>query len=242
MPDSDEKDTKAQAEEFALTTNAVTYILSAAGCRASYRDYIDCLIGFANGRVEFDATDEQILKLRKVTNPNTGGNVYWARDKRRSLLEWQKANDLFLLNYDKGQFDRKLKRRGPSHYTFHLIDYIKQVIANAQTAKLLWRSDRTLAIKYAATKLVDELRTRPKDDPEKEYTDPPTEVLRKLNSAKTNIANALRLLEKYDFELSKDDEALVTSIEQLLAKIRKRGFADLLDMKIFAGIEKEPKP
>jgi hypothetical protein len=63
-----------------------------------------------------------------------------------------------------------------------------------------------------------------------------------LRSAKTNITNALRLLEKYDFELYEDDEVLVTSIEQLLLKIKKRGFADLLDVKIFSGIKRDDKP
>ena len=52
------------------------------------------------------------------------------------------------------------------------------------------------------------------------------------------MASAVQLLEKYEFELSKDDEALITSIEESIAKIRKRGFVDWLDMKIFTGIER----
>src|SRR4051812_31157114 len=90
-------DNKEQSEKFAFTTDAVTYILSAAGCPNKFRDYIDCLIGLADGNVEFDATDKQIEGHRKVKKSSSqkAQKQYWARDKRRDLLEWQKDNDWF---------------------------------------------------------------------------------------------------------------------------------------------------
>jgi hypothetical protein len=95
MSASDENN-KEQAEKFAFTTDAVTYILSAAGCPNKFRDYIDCLIGIADGNVEFDASDKQIERRRKVkkSSGRKGFKEYWARDKRRDLLKWQKENDL----------------------------------------------------------------------------------------------------------------------------------------------------
>ncbi|HEX3560728.1 MAG TPA: hypothetical protein VHU19_16100 [Pyrinomonadaceae bacterium] len=244
MPESNENDNKEQAEEFAYTTNVVTYILSAAHCPVKFRDYIDCLIGIAGKEIEFSTTDKQIESRRKVfrSNTNKGVNRYWARDKRRDLLKWQKENNLVLLDYKEGKYNSKLNRRAPSVYKLYLVEYVQRVIAEAKKNKLFWDSDRVMAIKMAAQRLIDELRARPKEEPEKDYIDPPAEVLRKLRTAKTHIEEAIRLLKKYDFQIYKEDEPLVASIEKLLSKIRERGFAELEDMKIFSGIEREPKP
>lgn len=244
MIGSDEENDQEQSEEFAYTTNAVTYILSAARCPTKFRDYIDCLIGIANGKIEFDATDKQIESRRKVVKSRGGKGVkeYWARDRRRGLLKWQKENDFYLLEYKEGDYDKKLNRRGPSHFKLYLVEYVQQVIAEAKKNKLFWDSDRAMAIKQAASKLVNELKAQTPEEEEDSYIDVHTEVIRKLKSAKTNIANALGYLEKYEFELSDYDEPLVTSIENLLAKIRKRGFAEFWDTKIITGVKRDDKP
>jgi hypothetical protein len=236
--------TKNDAEEFAHTTNAVTYILSAAGCPTKFRDYIDCLIGIAEGKTDFIATDKQITSKRKVaktTDPNAT-NKDWARDKRRDLLKWQKENELYFLDYKEGIYNKKVNRKGPSHFRLHLVDYVQQVVAEAKKKKFLWKINPTTAIQQAAQEFINVLRTQPVKEQETNFLDPRTEVLRKMNGAKTMLENAKQLLEKYNFELSKDDELLVTSLEQILKKIKDRGFVDLWDMKIFSGIEKEEKP
>lgn len=240
MPESDD-DNIEQAEEFAYSTQAVTSILSAAGFPKPFRDYVDCLIGMAGGNVEFDATDELIERRRKAIKPISlqGKKEYWARDRRRGVLKWQKENDLIFLEYKESKYDSKLKRRPPSHFKLYLVEYVQRVITRAKKNNNLWDIDHTLSIKEAAQRLVDELRARPKVvDSEKNYIDPRTEVLRKLNNAKTLLASALGLLEKHDFELIEDDEALVTSIEQFIAKVRERGFVNPLDMKIITGVER----
>jgi hypothetical protein len=231
-------------EEFAYTTDAVTAILSAADCPKKFRDYIDCLIGIASNNVEFDATDKQIEEHRKSikTSGVKGKKQYWARDKRRDLLTWQKENHFIFLDFEKSDYDPKLGRRGASHFKLYLVDYVQRVIAEAKKKKPFWNLDRVQAIKIAAKELIDELRAQPKVEPEDDYINPPDIVLQKLRSAKTNIAEAIRLLKKYDFQIYKENEAEVSSIEKLLNEIRERGFAELEDMKIFSGIKREPKP
>jgi hypothetical protein len=243
MSESDD-DNREQAEEFAYTTQAVTSILSAADCPKTFRDYIDCLIGIAGGNIEFDTTDEQIERRKKAIKPSKlkGKKEYWARDRRRDLLKWQEENNWTLLEYKESKYDSKLKRRPPSHFKLYLVGYVQQVVTRAKQNKNLWDIDWTLSIKESAQRLVDELRVRPKVEPEKKYIDLQVEVHRKISSARTNLDEAVRLLEKHDFELTTNEEILVTSIEQLIAKVRERGFVDPMDMKIMLGVEREPKP
>src|SRR5947209_5813729 len=134
MQVSDENDNKEQVEEFAETTGAVTYILSTAGCPVKFRDYLDCLIGIAGKNIEFRTTDKQIESQRKVykSGKSKSANKYWARDKRRDSLEWQKENDLVFLGYKEGDYDSKLKKREPSYYKLYLVDYVQRVIAEAK--------------------------------------------------------------------------------------------------------------
>jgi hypothetical protein len=231
-------------EEFAYTTEAVTAILSAADFPKTLRDYIDCLIGIAGKDVEFDATDLQIEKRRKSIKSSgvKGKKEYWARDRRRSLLKWQRENHFLFLEYKQGDYIKKLGKRAPAHFKLYLVAYVQRVIAEAKKKKLFWNLDKLQSIKFAAKELIDELRAQPKVEPEDDYINPPDIVLQKLRSAKTNIAEAIRLLKKYDFQIYKENEAEVISIEKLLNEIRRRGFAELEDMKIFSGIKRESKP
>lgn len=244
MSGIDDKDNKEQAEEFAFTTDAVTYILLAAGCPNKFRDYIDCLIGLAGNKVEFDTTDKEIERHRKILKLSNSRNVkaYWARDRRRDLLKWQKDTDFKLLDIKRGKYDSPTKTTLPSHYKFYLIEYVQQVIANAKK-DTDWEDNKALALNQAAQELINNLRVQPKDKPEEvSYINPHNEVVRILRTVETHLAEAVRLQKRYDFGLYKDNEALVNSIEDSLSIIRKKGFVDLLDMKIFSGIKRPTKP
>jgi hypothetical protein len=243
---SDRNDKEKLVEDYSYATEAINQILVAANCPNRFRQYIDCLVGVANGNIEFEASDPMVAKRARgrLDGANKHANKEWAKDKRTELLKWQDKGNLKLFEHEVRDYDKSTRTRPPSKYRLHLLRYAEQVITKAQRNDNLWRVNRSKAIEVEAEHLVNEVLGRQVSTPKnKKYIDPPSEVKIKIKSAKTNLEEAVKILKKYDFSLIREDEQLVETIEKLIRAIRDRGFIDdILDTKIFHGIEREPKP
>lgn len=240
MPDSNEKGNFD--EDFSFTTEAINQILVEANCPNKFRQYIDCLVGVANRKFEFEASDSELAKRARgrIGGTNKHADKGWARDKRRDLLDWQDEGNLKLIDFFLRDYDPKTKSRPKSLYHFHLLKYAEQVVEEARKDTISWNHNNSTAIQQAAQKLVYQVLGRQVNVPKgKKYIDPSREVVTKIKTAGTNLKEAVRLLKKYDFQLMREDEALVKAIEASIEKIKNRGYVDdISDAVIFSGIEK----
>lgn len=240
MSEMDEKDLRA--EEHSYATDATSYILLAAGCPTKFRTFIDCLIGIADGNVEFEASDQEIAARAKGNKNSSSKSASkgWARDRRRDLNKWQKENQFNIFNFIPGGRDEHTDTYIKTQYELYIIDYIKQVIADARANAYLWQSNKHKAIKLAAENFVRQLQSQvyTPTNPSRYKGDPYHVSRTRLRTAKTYIKQALDILQRFDISLPRDDEAEINEIESLLDEIKKRGFVDdFFDLYYFDGSE-----
>jgi hypothetical protein len=239
MSDSNAKEGK-YGEGYSLITETINYILLAADCPQKFRTYIDCLIGIGNEKIKFDASDSEVARQAKGIGANVGKGASkgWARDRRRDLMKWQEEKNILLVKIVPGKRDSGSQEYTKSSFTLHLLEYAKQVISEANDKKIPKYGNRSTVLRQTANDLVDKLRSQPINAKNLSYFDPPTEVLKNLRSARTNLEKATRLLNKYKFKLKKSDKELIQEIEKYIASIKDRGYVEnILDSIIFDSIE-----
>jgi hypothetical protein len=224
-----------QGERFSYTTEVINFILKAADCPSKFRPFLDILIGMAEGRVEFEASDAEVAG-RYRGRGQMGATKQWASDKRKGLKEWQDQNGLQFVEYIHGGRDKD--KYISTSYKLYLPQYAEQVEAEARKNEIEWKENRDSAIFGAALDLIYKLQEDSRVTLKKKVSTkgfiPSHRVTQQLNTARTLLKQAEELLEKYDFKPDANDKEIVEDIDKSITSIKERGFVEnILDTIIF---------
>lgn len=235
MPEGKEKE--KYGEDYSYVTDAINYILIAAECPQKFHNYIYCLIGIADGRPEFEASDSEVASRARgnIAKGYRNATKGWARDKRRDFVKWQDENKITFVDITPGK--KTADEYTKSTYKLYLPKYAEQVKDEAQKNEVEFKTDRATAIQQAANGLVAELRAKAGHTTKKKnrtWISPYDEVLRQLRAARTNLKFAVSVLKQNEFQLLRGDEDLIKAIELYIAEINKIGYVDdILNAMIF---------
>jgi hypothetical protein len=230
--------------DYSDITAAMNKIMVKVNCPDKFRAFIYCLAGMADNNYKLQTSDTNIATYARGRIKGGGANADkgWARDKRRDLVKWLDEGNPKVVEIEVQDPDPVTKKRPPTIYTVHILQYAEQVVSEAKKNKSVWSSSPTAAIEYAADDFVANLLGQQVNTPQDKYIDPSREVVAYLKTARTNLFKVANMLKKYNFQLMREDEKELRIIEKYIKSIRDRGFVDdPMDAYIFSGIKK-PKP
>jgi hypothetical protein len=144
-------------------TDAINFILVAAGCPERFRSYIDCLVGFSEGRHEFEARDKDVAARVRPDEQSAskGAARQWLKRTRRDFETWQAARGFNFIECRRGYIERHTDHQGKKSKIFHascyrlrLLANVERVISEAQKSPLRWEDNPLREIELAACKEV----------------------------------------------------------------------------------------
>jgi hypothetical protein len=146
-------------------TDAINFLLVAAGCPANLRPLIDCLIGLAGDRVDwFEAADEVVGTRARAGDGEMSRDAAkkWVQRWRKALIEWQTFKNLALIECSPGGQDRD-GTRYPSRYKVNLLWLAAATVEKARSSDF-WRNNPSRALAVAADEIIEDT---PETDPYK---------------------------------------------------------------------------
>jgi diphthamide synthase subunit DPH2 len=148
---------KNLVESWEITSDradAIHYILATVDCPKEVRTLINLLIGISHGTPDFETTQTEIAtRLKNADDKSLVKNVQQqVKRMHRQLREWQKENNLNLIEYEQGYRNKEGTIHFKSHYYLHILKIADEVVALAQKERL-WSNDRAKALNFAALEL-----------------------------------------------------------------------------------------
>jgi hypothetical protein len=142
-------------------TDAINFLLVAAGCPAEYRPLIDCLVGLAGDRTEeFEADDLTVAMRARATDEKftiTAGRK-WVQRWRKKLIAWQNRKNLSLIVCSPGGENDGIRYK--SRYKVNLLWLAAQTLEEARNSSN-WHNDPTNALTLAAQNVLEETPQTP---------------------------------------------------------------------------------
>lgn len=202
-----------RSAEGANYTEAINQLLAAVNCPKKVRQFLDTLIGYADGKIEIAVFD---LELGQRADPerNEDAATKWVQRNRKNLLEWQNKNDIVLIEFKRGFKDRN-NRNVPSRYYLHLTKYVKRILEEAQKDKVRWDKYPHAAIELATWKYISEIITSPIIFPAvvQKPKDVKKEISTRFRQAITHLEKISDLLMENSRELTKEHSDLFQALE-----------------------------
>jgi hypothetical protein len=143
-------------------TDAINFLLVAAGCPAEYRPLIDCLVGLAGDRTGwFEADDLAVASRARATEEEFSRDAgrKWVQRWRKLLCEWQQRKNLALIECSPGGQDSD-GTRYKSRYKVNLLWLAAQTLEEARNSSH-WRRDPSRALELAAPKVLEDTPETP---------------------------------------------------------------------------------
>jgi hypothetical protein len=142
-------------EQFIYATEALNQILVAADCPDDVRSFIDYLIGFSNGREEFEGVDSDVAKYMQTEDrrDNEKAAKSFLQRRRKKLEDWQEKNSVVFVVCIHGGRDKN-RVYYPSRYQLPILNLIEMVMNKAQEKVALWEKQPLVEIKKAAQDLI----------------------------------------------------------------------------------------
>jgi hypothetical protein len=173
-------------------TDAINFILVAAGCPAKFRPFVDCVIGLAGDRADwFEAGDLEVGMRARADEEEFSipGAKKWVQRWRKDFCKWQHKKNLALIECSPGGQDPTDGERYKSRYKVNLLMLAAEAVAEARTDPR-WNKSPEHAIEDAAKDVL--LRT-----PETPAYKPRFRAPKRDDDASLNrdIKTALTLLE-----------------------------------------------
>jgi hypothetical protein len=214
-------DNNIQDETFTGTyfIEAINQILVEVNCPSTARKFIDTLIGYAEEKIKFDASDLELgLRADNLNNNRSNESAQkWVQRNRKKLQEWQKQNNVFLVEFKPGfrSGDKPNYVWVSSSYHLHIIEYAKQVLADAREDETIWKRLPKRAIEKAArNKVRNIVKTpivfKPRTPKDKDLSQ---QISTKLRSALTKIERARELCEENNLILEGDNVDRVMEVK-----------------------------
>src|ERR1700754_107599 len=147
----------AESARGANYTEAFNQLLRAVNCPTNLHPFLHTLIGFADGRVEVSVFDAELGQRHKAGRSGDAA-AKWVQRYRKQLNDWQDANNIYLVETQKG-FINKDGQHIPSRYYIHLTEYINSVLEEAKKDQRRWVTIPHVAIEFAAQKCVRNIFT-----------------------------------------------------------------------------------
>jgi len=199
---SSKNNTDEESAKGAYFTEAVNQLLVAVNCPQPIRPFLDCLIGYADGKIDIAIFD---VELGRRTEPNRGKDAAtkWVQRNRKKLVNWQNENKVVLVECKHGFLDRD-KRPVPSRYYIHLTDYVNRVLDEAQKDLKWWNNYPHKAIESAAQNYVSEILAEPIKFHQRanKPKDIAKDISKRLHSCITNIEKIADLMEHHSEEVT----------------------------------------
>ncbi len=143
-------------------TDAINFLLVAAGCPAHLRPLIDCLVGLAGDRVDwFEAADEMVGMRARAGDGEMSRDAAkkWVQRWRKALIEWQTRKNLALIECSPGGQDRD-GTRYPSRYKVNLLWLAAATVEEARNSSH-WKRDPSRALELAAQTILEDTPETP---------------------------------------------------------------------------------
>jgi hypothetical protein len=143
-------------------TDAINFLLVAAGCPAEYRPLIDCLVGLAGDRTGwFEADDLTVAMRARATEEEFSEDAgrKWVQRWRKRFCEWQSRVNLALIECapgGKGEDDKLYKSR----YKVNLLWLAAQTLEAARNSDN-WRKNPSSALEQAAQTALEDTPETP---------------------------------------------------------------------------------
>lgn len=160
MSDVDNYDSESVTKEAAYFTEAVNQILFQSNCPESVRSFIDYLIGYSKGRLEFEVSDAELSFYEKPSEEvklNNDTEAKWVQRKRDKLEKHQVKIQIPFIECQRGSWNPKAQTYHKSKYKLFILEYAVMVVAQAKK-NLSWKSNTYDAIRHEAHNLLDKLK------------------------------------------------------------------------------------
>jgi hypothetical protein len=188
----------------AYFTEAFNQLLVAVNCPTTLHEFLRCLIGYADGKIDVSVFDAELGWRIKPTRSQEAA-AKWVQRNRKALREWQLENDSQLVECKSG-FKDKDDRPVPSRYYIHLTNYINRILEEAQKDSLRWHKFPHVAIEFAAGNILNEIYTQPRifKPMVSKPKDIAKDISRRLNLSITNVEAVERLMTKHRDKITKE--------------------------------------
>ncbi len=138
-------------------TDAINFILVAAGCPAHFRPLIDCLVGLAGDRTDWFEADDLTVGMRaRVGEEEMSRDAAkkWVQRWRKELCDWQSRKDLALIECSPGGQDTD-GTRYKSRYKVNLLRLAAEAVEDARNSSQ-WNRDPSRAVELASQAILED--------------------------------------------------------------------------------------
>jgi hypothetical protein len=152
MTDGSEQETSNLLKDTSNKTDAINSILSIVNCPSQVSNLIHVLIGISGGRLEFESNQKEIsTRMKKKGDDLFDDNAkQGVKRAHQALKEWQKENNLNLIEYRPGYRDKD-KKNHSSRYYLHILPIVDEIVTLAQKIKASSRNRSNALLSAALT-------------------------------------------------------------------------------------------
>ncbi len=139
-------------------TDAINFLLVEAGCPASLRPLIDCIVGLAGDRVEwFEADDATVGERARLGDEQFSRQAAckWVQRWRKKLIEWQTPRNFALIECSPGG-QAPDGTRYASRYKVNLLALAAATVEEARNSTQWKRGDQSRALELAARTIIED--------------------------------------------------------------------------------------
>ncbi len=139
-------------------TDAINFLLVEAGCPASLRPIIDCIVGLAGDRVEwFEADDATVGERARLGDDQFSRQAAckWVQRWRKKLIEWQTPRNFALIECSPGG-QAPDGTRYASRYKVNLLALAAATVEEARKSNLWRYGEQSRALELAARTIIED--------------------------------------------------------------------------------------
>ncbi len=203
-------------------TDAINFILVAAGCPAHLRPLIDCLVGLAGDRTAWFEADDLMVGMRaRASGDEMSRDAArkWVQRWRKELCDWQSLKNLALIECAPGgqDSDGKLYK---SRYKVNLLQLAADAVEAARGCPK-WDRDPSRALELASEAILEDT---PQTNPYKQRFRPPRQdddalLKRNPKTATTLLLEAARILSERGEDVEMWLETFAESVKQKVRSV-----------------------
>ncbi len=203
-------------------TDAINFILVAAGCPAHLRALIDCLVGLAGDRTAWFEADDLTVGMRaRASGDEMSRDAArkWVQRWRKELCDWQSLKNLALIECAPGgqDSDGKLYK---SRYKVNLLQLAADAVEDARGSSH-WNRDPSRALELASEAILEDT---PQTNPYKQRFRPPRQdddalLKRNPKTATTLLLEAARILSERGEDVEQWLETFTEGVKQKVRSV-----------------------